>query len=151
METITKLGTFDDVLEATSEDVRQICHALRALICEAHPACVEVPRPGERSSAYGFGEKKMSEAYAYIMPQKVHVNLGFYHGATIAADNPHLEGSGIKLRHIKVRDLESVQSPEVRKALLDAIAERSTALGQSVSKSVVPTDAAVDLQDSANS
>jgi hypothetical protein len=129
MKTIAKLGTFEDVLANASEDVRHICRVLRTLICELHPDCVEVPRPGEPSAAYGFGEKKMSEAYAYIMPQKAYVNLGFYHGVNIAEANPRLEGTGSKLRHIKVRDLESANSPEIRKALLDSIAERRTALG----------------------
>jgi hypothetical protein len=132
MKTIARLGTFDDILAAASEDVRQICRSLRTLICELHPDCIEVSRPGEPSAAYGFGEKKMSEAYAYIMPQKTYVNLGFYHGVNIAEANPKLEGTGAKLRHIKVQDLESAKSPEIRKALLDSIAERRAALGQQI-------------------
>jgi len=130
MRTITRLGTFEDVLSGSSEEVSKICRALRALIRELHPEAVEVPRPGEPSVAYGFGEKKMSEAYAYIMPQKAHANLGFYHGVNIEASNPSLEGSGKQLRHIKVRLVESARSPELRKALLDSIAERKAALGQ---------------------
>lgn len=129
METITRLGTFDDVVEGTSDTVRNICFGLRDLIGELHPDCVEVPRPGEPSSAYGFGEKKMSEAYAYIMPQKGYVNLGLYHGANIEETNPSLEGSGKKLRHIKVYDLETVGSEQIRKVLLDAMDERRSALG----------------------
>ncbi len=91
MRSITRLGTFEDVLTAANPEVRAICLALRALIEELHPDVVEVPRPGEPSAAYGFGEKKMSEAYAYIMPQKEYVNLGFYHGATLAPTHPALE------------------------------------------------------------
>jgi hypothetical protein len=128
MKTINRLGTFDDVLAASSEEVGGICRALRKLIRELHPDCVEVPRPGEPSSAYGFGEKKMSEAYAYIMPQKEYVNLGFYHGANIEEECPHLEGTGKKLRHIKILSLEMVGSPEIRKALVASIDERRKAL-----------------------
>ena len=90
MKTVNRLGTFDDVLATSSEEVVDICRALRKLIRELHPNCVEVPRPGEPSSAYGFGEKKMSDAYAYIMPQKTYANLGFYHGANIEEECPFL-------------------------------------------------------------
>lgn len=129
MRTVPRLGTFDEVLEGASEEVARICRALRALIDELHPDAVEVPRPGERSSAYGFGEKKMSEAYAYIMPQRLYANLGFFHGARIEPAHPILEGAGKNLRHVKVRSLESAGSTEVRSALLDAIEERRRALG----------------------
>lgn len=129
MKTLTRLGTFDDVLADATPEVAKICLDLREVIGALHPDCVEVPRPGEHSSSYGFGEKKMSESYAYIMPQSEHANLGFYYGVNILPGNPSLEGTGKKLRHIKVRSEEVAHSPEVRKALIDAIQERKDALG----------------------
>jgi len=129
MKTIERLGTFDDVLADATPEAAKICLALCEIIVALHPDCVEVPRPGERSSAYGFGEKKMSEAYAYIMPQSEYANLGFYHGANILPGNTSLEGTGKKLRHIKVRSVEAAHAPEVRKALNDAIQERQDELG----------------------
>ena len=49
---------------------------------------------GERAATYGFGPKKMSDAYAYILPYTNWFNLGFYRGADLP--NPHglLEGTG---------------------------------------------------------
>ncbi|MBN2415992.1 hypothetical protein JXO52_09130 [bacterium] len=129
MNTITRLGTFDDVVKGSPNDVSEICRALRSLIAELHPDCVEVPRPGESSAAYGYGEKKMSEAYAYIMPQKTYANLGFYHGADIESAYPFLEGTGKKLRHVKVRDLQMVRSVDIKHVLLAAMTERRNAIG----------------------
>lgn len=129
MNSINRLGTFEDVLASAPQEVRLNCEALRALIEELHPDSVGVLRPGEPSAAYGFGEKKMSAAYAYIMPQKSYANLGFFHGASIADAHPALEGTGARLRHIKIRSLEAVRSPSTVKALQDSIAERRTALG----------------------
>jgi hypothetical protein len=129
MHTVTRLGTFDDIVKDSPDRVREICCALRSLISELHPECVEVPRPGEPSAAYGYGEKKMSEAYAYIMPQKGYANLGFYHGANIESEYPLLEGTGKKLRHIKLHSLEMVKSLEVKDVLLAAMRERKSALG----------------------
>lgn len=129
MNTITRMGSFKDVVKGASKDVAEICWALRGLISELHPDSTEVPRPGEPSAAYGYGEKKMSEAYAYIMPQKDYANLGFYHGASIAATDSLLEGTGKTLRHIKVRTVEMAQSDAIKAILLAAMEERRTALG----------------------
>jgi hypothetical protein len=129
MRTITTLGTFEDVLASAPEEVRPIGLALRPLIAELHHDATEVPRQGERSVAYGYGEKKMSEAYAYLMPQKTYVNLGFFHGASLTHLHPALEGTGARLRHIKVRSLEAAASAEIRHVLLEAMAERRVALG----------------------
>ena len=117
------------MLKGSPNDVGEICWALRSLISELHPDCVEVPRPGEPSASYGYGEKKMSEAYAYIMPQRTYANLGFYHGANIESEYPFLEGTGKKLRHIKVQDLKMVNAAELRDILLAAMRERREALG----------------------
>jgi hypothetical protein len=140
MKTIDRLGSFDQVIEGASEEVREICRALRALVVELHPDVVEVPRAGEGAAAYGFGEKKMSEAYAYIMPQKSYANLGLFHGATMAAAHPSLEGTGAKLRHVKVRDLASVRSPAVRSVLIDSIRERGAALGHALPPAVTSAE-----------
>lgn len=129
MNTITRMGTFDEVVKAATKDVGEICWELRALIAALHPDAIEVPRPGEPSAAYGYGEKKMSEAYAYIMPQKTYANLGFYHGASIASTGSLLEGTGKTLRHIKVRNVAMAQSDEIRAVLLAAMEERRSALG----------------------
>lgn len=129
MKTITRLGTFDDVLSNASPEIARICRELRDVIDQLHSDCIEVPRPGEPSSAYGFGEKKMTEAYAYIRPTTSYVNLGFYHGVKLANQHSNLEGAGKSLRHIKIRTLVDAKSAGVRDILEDAMAERRLALG----------------------
>lgn len=130
MKSVTQLGSFEDVIAKAEPEVAAICSELRNIIRDLHPDCVEVPRPSEPSAAYGFGEKKMSEAYAYIMPHKNYANLGFYHGANLAT-NHLLEGSGKKLRHIKVRTVLEAKADAVRELLKNAAAERARALGLS--------------------
>ena len=128
MKTVTRLGTFEDVLAGKPEEIQAIAKSLRDVIITVHPDCVEVPRPGEPSAAYGVGEKKMREAYAYIMPQKSHVNLGFFHGVTLSDFEDQLEGSGKRLRHIKIHSVEEANRPVVQKILQAAIQERKRAL-----------------------
>lgn len=130
MQSDHRLGTFEEVIAGRSDEVRAIAVALRELIAELDPDATEVPRPGESSSAYGVGPKKMSEAYTYIMPQSDYVNLGFYHGVNVADPHNLLEGTGKKLRHVKIRDLQTVASPEIRALILASIDERKQALGR---------------------
>lgn len=40
--------------------------------------------------------------FCFIKPNKAHVNLGFWWGAKIVDPNGLLEGSGEKMRHVKI-------------------------------------------------
>ena len=128
MRSDTRHGTFEDVIDGVGDDLVAISRRLRALIKAAHPDVVEVPRPGERTVAYGFGPKKTSEAYAYIAPQSRWVNLGFYHGASLRDPDALLEGTGKALRHVKVRSGADADLPALGKLVKAALLERRTAL-----------------------
>lgn len=129
MKTDSRLGTFEDVLHTTTPALAGIARYMRLLIEELHPDAVEVPRPGEPTVAYGIGPKKMSEAYAYLGPQRASLNLGFYHGAALPDPAGLLEGTGKALRHVKLTTLEQAARPEVRALLVAAREERQQALG----------------------
>jgi hypothetical protein len=129
MRTDNRLGHFDEVVANAAPEVRQMVEFLRNLIIEIDPDTIEVPRPGERSVAYGIGPKKMSEAYAYLMPQTNYVNLGFFHGASLKDPEGLLEGTGKGLRHVKVYDLEQAGQLAVRQLILESIDQRKKALG----------------------
>ena len=122
-------GTFDDLLALASAQWQPVMVGLRELVRDVDPMTVEVVRLGDRAASYGVGPKKMSEAYAYVMPQARWVNLGFYRGAALPDSANLLEGTGGSLRHVKVRDLSTVASPELRSLLEAAVAERRAALG----------------------
>ena len=66
----------------------------------------------------------MSEHYAYIAVLGSHVNLGFYHGASLTDPSGLLEGSGRDLRHVKVRNVASAKDPAITALLREAIADR---------------------------
>ena len=72
----------------------------------------------------------MSEGYAYILPHKNWVNLGFYKGAELPDPAALLEGTGKKLRHVKVRSIQDADQPQLRTLIEEALAERKQALGR---------------------
>ena len=102
---------------------------LRALILEIHPQVCEVVRLGEKAASYGCGPRKMIEGYAYIMPFRSWVNLGFFRGTSLADPQGLLEGTGAKLRHVKIRSLDDAEQPGVRELIEEAFAERRATLG----------------------
>lgn len=124
LQTDTRLGTIDDVLDGVDEPIRAITLRLRDLVIEVDPETWESPRPGDRALSYGIGPKKMVEGYAYIMPQRGYVNLGFYQGAMLPDPAGLLEGTGAKLRHVKVRSLDDAGQPALRALVAAAVAER---------------------------
>ena len=108
---------------------QDLARRLRTLIYDVHPDAVEVAWPNQGIAGYGVGPKKMSEHYAYIAPKSKHVNLGFMYGAALDDPDGLLEGTGKKLRHVKVRSVEEAERPALRRLLERAVAERRTALG----------------------
>ena len=57
------------------------------------------------------------------------MNLGFYYGAELADPTGLMEGTGKKLRHVKVRDPEEVGQEAIGQLVRLALEERQNALG----------------------
>lgn len=110
-------GSFEDILEESSAEVKEIAYALRKLLSKVMPGITEVPWAKQKIAGYGVGPKKMSEHFCYIAPQKKYVNLGFFYGADLPDPKNLLEGTGKKLRHIKVSSLKTLEIPEVEELI----------------------------------
>ncbi len=124
-----QFGTFDDLLEITEESLRPIVTALREIIVEVDPNTCEVVRLGDRAATYGVGPRKMLDGYAYILPHKRWVNLGFYQGVDLADPEGQLEGTGAKMRHVKIHSLDDANRSAVRVLVMGAL-ERRKASGR---------------------
>jgi hypothetical protein len=122
-------GKFADVLAAAPPGLRPVCRALRKLIAANDRDFVEVVWRKQQIASYGVGPRKMSEHYAYIGVQSSHVNLGFYHGSALADPAGLLEGTGRRLRHVKVRSVAAALAAALAALLRRAIADRERHAG----------------------
>jgi hypothetical protein len=122
-------GTFEELIDSIEPEMAPICRSLRQIGAELHPDFTEVVWMNQRIASYGVGPKKMSEHYVYIGPHKAHVNLGFYHGAALADPEGLLEGTGKRLRHVKIGSVAETESPHVRSLIQQAIVDRQGAIG----------------------
>ena len=123
----TAFSTFEEIVSGLDPEIERITRSLRRLILEIHPEAIEVVRLGDGAASFGVGPKKMSEAHTYIMPRAGYVNLGFYHGVSLTDPEGLLEGTGKRLRHVKVYSLNDIERPELRRLLEAALANRKKA------------------------
>ena len=108
-------GTFDELLAGVEPDLAAIARRLRAMIRAVDVSTDETVRLGDNAATYGVGPKKMTDGYAYIMPMRGYINLGFYQGAVLADPERLLEGTGKGLRHVKICSLAEANRPPVRR------------------------------------
>ena len=71
---------------------------------------------------WGWSEK-MTQHYAYIAIQRAHINLVFYHGASLPDPQHLLEGTGRQHRHIKISDISVINSAAISSLQRGAIKE----------------------------
>ena len=122
-------GSFTETISGSNAHVQEISERLRQLILEVYPDVVEVPWPKQKIIGYGVGPKKMSEHFCYLGIYQNHVNLGFYYGAELIDPEALMEGTGKKLRHVKVRDVGEIGRASLRDLLKQSLEERKSALG----------------------
>lgn len=123
-----KLGTFDDLVKIAHPSQQPAIKRLREIILAIHPDACEVVRLGDRAATYGLGPKKMSEGYVYILPNDSWVNLGFYKGTDLPDPRGLLEGTGARMRHVKIHSLADAERPDIQALIRAAIEERKKAL-----------------------
>jgi hypothetical protein len=88
--------TWFDHMRACGADVRELLH-------DGGPvACVE------------------DAPFAYVNVFRAHVNVGFFHGATLADRAGLLEGAGKRMRHVKLREGEPVDADALNQLIAAA-------------------------------
>lgn len=87
------------VMRACGDDVRELLH-------DGHPtACVG------------------DAAFGYVNAFTAHVNVGFFRGAEIADPRGLLEGTGKRMRHVKLRPERTVDATALTKLIEAAYAD----------------------------
>jgi hypothetical protein len=110
-----EIGRF---LEAYTPDIRDLTHQVRALIASVAPDADEYLKLGWKVIWYGFGPK-MPDQFAVVMPTRNHVGLGFAYGCDLPDPKGKLEGTGKRMRHVKLRTAADAADPAIA-ALLRA-------------------------------
>lgn len=119
---------FEAVIAGSSENVQLLARAVRGLVYDVLPGTVEVVWKKQGSVGWGTGPKKFTEQFAYLMPFKNHVTLGFYRGGELADPEGLLPTSGgrqvsgtLSMRSLKITTPDDVRRPALRDLIAAAI------------------------------
>jgi hypothetical protein len=108
-----KFETWNDNLASHTPDVQAAARALDAIIREELPDVVVQYDPGNGLLAFGRSMKMRDLLFALI-PHAGWVNLQLADGALLANPDGLIEGTGKKIRHIKVRSGDAAADARVR-------------------------------------
>jgi hypothetical protein len=68
--------------------------------------------------------------FAYVNAFKAHANVGFFHGAALADPAGLLEGTGKRMRHVKLRPGRELDEDALRCLIVEAYRDIRQRLGQ---------------------
>ncbi|MDB5231727.1 MAG: hypothetical protein JWN76_2532 [Chitinophagaceae bacterium] len=107
----------DDFFAGLNDKKASIVLKARDAMLAAHPGITVAIKWGQLTFCYG----KANLAFIYSFPQTSYVNIGFFK-ATLLRDNKGLfEGTGGKMRHIKVHQLKDIPVVQLKQWVKEAV------------------------------
>jgi hypothetical protein len=121
----------DFFLAGYADDVQATANRLRAVVKRAVPDVIERVRPGWRIVGYDLPVGRRSVYFGWVMPEPVHVHLGFVHGVYLDDPERRLEGAHLRLVHTRFVTFEPGDDiPEAEMEALMRQAARIAALSR---------------------
>ena len=111
-----RAASWDALLERHTAEVRAAARALETLIREELPDVVVEFDPGNGLLAFGRSMKMRDLLFALI-PHAGWVNLQLADGANLPNPDGLIEGTGKRIRHIKVRSRDAARDARVRSSI----------------------------------
>ena len=101
--------------------VSSFAQALRAYLKQQTKPAFELAGVSAQSFNIGYGfTTKSWDCYCAIIVYRKHINLSFPSGASLSDPEGLLHGTGSRIRHLKIKELNDVQAPAVAKLLTEA-------------------------------
>lgn len=118
-----KPETWDSLLEARSPEVQEAARAIVGVLMAELPD--GVVRFDRADGLLAFGTSSaMSDLLFALIPHSRWVNLQLADGAVLPNPDGLIEGTGKRIRHVKIRSAELALSPAVREIVQAQVAIR---------------------------
>ena len=114
---------FDQHLDATAPALADVARALRLTVLEGFPGAIETFDRADGLLAFGTGGS-MRDFYFAIIPHRSWVNLQLADGVDLPNPDGRIEGTGKRVRHLKIRSVEDARAPWVRATIAAQVAHR---------------------------
>jgi hypothetical protein len=118
-------AAFERHVAATAAPLADICRVLRATVLEEFPDAVESFDAADGLLAIGTGRSLRDFLFA-IIPHTRWVNLQLADGVDLPNPDGRIEGTGKRIRHIKIRSVEDARAPWLRAAIAAQLAHRTS-------------------------
>jgi hypothetical protein len=115
----------EDFWAGYSPQAAEIGRALRAMVRATIPQAHEILVARDNYIGYCVGESPRNSV-CHLCPVRDYVRLGFWYGGRLADPAHRLEGTGKRLRHVKVRTLAAAHDPALPALVAAAWAEALT-------------------------
>ena len=120
-------AAFDRHLDATAPALADIARAVRATVLELFPDGVETFDAADGLLAIGTGPGRSLRDFLFaIIPHTRWVNLQLADGVDLPNPDGRIEGTGKRIRQVKVRSVVEAGEPWVRAAIAAQVALRRT-------------------------
>lgn len=96
-------------------DLRAVAEAIRKLLLEAEPDLSEAIK-------WGNPTYEKQGRVCYLAATKGYVSLGFFNGASLTDTQGRIEGTGKKMRHVKIRALSNIDQQQFAAWIREAVA-----------------------------
>jgi hypothetical protein len=118
-----KPETWDSLLEARSAEVQEAARAIAGVVMAELPD--GVVRFDRADGLLAFGTSSaMSDLLFALIPHSRWVNLQLADGAVLPDPDGLIEGTGKRIRHVKIRSAELALSPAVREIVQAQVSAR---------------------------
>jgi hypothetical protein len=123
LEQPVKPETWDEVLAHHTPEIQAAAHAMLGVLLEELPDAVVRFDRGNGLLAIGTGSGMRDLLFALI-PHAGWLNLQLADGALLADPDGLIEGTGKRIRHVKIRSAEFAGSAAVRSVVRAEVAAR---------------------------
>jgi hypothetical protein len=120
-----KPETWDAVLASHSADVQAAARTVIGVILEEAPGAVVTFDRGDGLLAIGWGSGRRDFLFALI-PHAGWLNVQLADGALLPDPTGIVEGTGKRIRHVKVRSGEAATRPDLREVVRAQVRARVT-------------------------
>jgi hypothetical protein len=109
--------TPDEFLSTFPTEIQKLANELRALVKETIPNVKEAVYTGWKLIGYRVREGRRDAYFCFIAPFENRIMLGFEYGIQLFDPNLRLEGDGMQVRYLTMREREDIE-PEVFRAFI---------------------------------
>ena len=118
-----RYATWDENLASHTPEVQAAARALEAIIREM-PGRRRPVRPRQRAAGLRPVDRRCVTCCFALIPHAGWVNLQLADGALLPNPDDLIEGTGKKIRHIKVRSSDAAKSDRVREVVRAQLSQR---------------------------